>query len=115
MSDSSSAADPPPVAPVRTRAEVEERIAALAPTLRALGVERVRLFGSFARGEQTAESDVDLLVDFPADLTLIGLLKLEHAAEDVLGRKVDVVSSRHLRPRFRQAALQDAHDVAVAA
>ncbi len=76
------------------------------PVLLPYGVEEVALFGSVARGEDTAQSDLDLLVRFvepplrPLSLITWGRLERELAAR--CGRKVDLVSarglSRHLRP-----------------
>ena len=104
-------AAPPPVTPVRSRGEVERRVAELAPTLRALGVERVELFGSFARGEQTDSSDVDLLADFARGTTLIDLIAAEDALSEVLGRKTDLVSRGGLSPYIGPHILRDARPV----
>ena len=104
----------PPRPPVRDRAEVEARVAELAPVLRALGVERVRLFGSFARGEQTAESDVDLLVDLRRGTDLFDLVDAAELLEQDCGRSVDLVPFGALSPYFSTTILAEARDVAVA-
>ena len=75
---------------LRRRRAVIERLA------RANRVERVRVFGSVAREEDTANSDVDLLVDPAPDATLFDLAQLEMDLEALLERPVDVVSSRSL-------------------
>jgi hypothetical protein len=62
---------------------------------------RVRLFGSVARGEEQPGSDIDLLVDFDPDSSLFDLLHLSQALTDLLGRRVDVVSSGGPKPRDR--------------
>lgn len=59
----------------------------------------VRLFGSVARGEDAAASDVDFLVDFEPDATLLDLADLKDEFEAILGRPVDVLSSGGLKPR----------------
>jgi predicted nucleotidyltransferase len=72
------------------------------------GVTRVRIFGSVARGEATPESDIDLLVEtgpetsawFPAGLIL--------DLEQLLGRRVEVVTERALNPAIRDRVLQEA-------
>ena len=76
------------------------------PVLLPYGVEEVALFGSVARGEDTAQSDLDLLVRFAEPplkpLSLITWGRLERELAERCGRKVDLVSarglSRHLRP-----------------
>lgn len=72
------------------------------------GARNVRVFGSIARGQATPESDLDLVVDFD-----IGRSLLDHGAlimdlEEALGCRVDVVSSRGMRERFRERVLADA-------
>jgi predicted nucleotidyltransferase len=72
------------------------------------GVVRVRVFGSAARGEATSASDVDFLVEtgpvtsawFPAGLML--------DLEALLGRRVEIVTERALRPELRESVLRDA-------
>lgn len=61
------------------------------------GARNVRVFGSVARGEDTAESDVDLLVDLDPGVGLFALGALEVELEELLGREVDVVIARALR------------------
>lgn len=57
------------------------------------------LFGSVARGDDTASSDVDLLVDFADDSSLFDLLHLQDELGELLGCQVDVVSTGALKPR----------------
>lgn len=69
---------------------------------------RVRVFGSVARGEAKSDSDVDFLVDFEPDASLLDQVGLIHDLHDLLGVDVDVVSSDGLRPRhepIRQEAV----------
>ncbi|WP_369371306.1 nucleotidyltransferase domain-containing protein [Promicromonospora sp. Populi] len=61
------------------------------------GIRNVRVFGSVARGEDTSESDVDLLVDLDPGVGLFALGALEVELEEMLGREVDVVIARALR------------------
>jgi predicted nucleotidyltransferase len=75
---------------------------------RAYGVRNVRIFGSFARGEQRKTSDVDLLVDPPDTMSLLDLSGLKIDLEDALHRKVDVVLARSIKPALREAILADA-------
>ncbi len=72
------------------------------------GAHNIRIFGSMARGEQQIDSDVDLLVDFEPGRSLLDLTGLWLDLERVLGCKVDVVSSRGLKPRLSAEVLRDA-------
>lgn len=60
---------------------------------------RVRLFGSVARGEEHADSDIDFLVDFGEGSSLFDLMHLSDALEDLLGHRVDIVSAGGLKSR----------------
>lgn len=59
----------------------------------------VSLFGSTARGEDTASSDLDFLVEFDHDSSLLDLLRMQDELAALLGCSVDVVSTRGLKPR----------------
>ena len=68
------------------------------------------LFGSFARGEETSSSDVDILVRFDRTTSPIGLLaymRMHRELEERLGRKVDLVEEGTLRPAAQQTANRD--------
>ncbi|TVQ51321.1 MAG: DNA polymerase subunit beta [Spirulina sp. DLM2.Bin59] len=68
----------------------------------------VRVFGSIARGEATETSDVDFLVDLPADQSLLKRIALQQELEDLLGCPVDVVKPSNLRASIRERVLQEA-------
>lgn len=65
------------------------------------GVESLRLFGSMARGDASAASDVDLLVRFRSTPTFSGFMRLRIFLEDLLGLKVDLVTESGLREEVR--------------
>jgi predicted nucleotidyltransferase len=69
------------------------------------GVVRASVFGSFARGEATASSDVDFLVEFEKGRTLVDLSGLRLDLREVLGRDVDVATLRSLHPKLRDRIL----------
>ncbi|MFT2721003.1 HepT-like ribonuclease domain-containing protein [Deinococcus sp. A31D244] len=79
----------------------------------ALGVTRVRVFGSVARGEAGEASDIDLLIDFaPGEARgLLDLMRVREVCERALARRVDVVTEAALRPPLRGEILADAVDV----
>ena len=72
------------------------------------GARNVRVFGSVARGEADAESDVDFVVDLEPGRSLLDLGGLLMDLRDLLGRDVDVVTERGLRERVRRRVLSDA-------
>ena len=81
------------------------------PNLRAdFGVERIGIFGSFARGEQKRTSDVDVLVEFaPGKATFDNFMKLAFYLEDLFSRKVDLLTvkgvDRYIRPRVESEVI----------
>lgn len=75
------------------------------------GVRRLAVFGSTARGEDRADSDVDILVEFENDPTFRSFMGLKVFLEDALGRKVDLVTSDALKPRLRDVITREAVDV----
>ena len=72
------------------------------------GITDVRVFGSMARGEATEESDIDLLVNLPPGVSGLALGGLLMDVQDLLGRKVDVVTERGLHPALREQVLREA-------
>ena len=72
------------------------------------GAHNVRVFGSVARGDQSYDSDIDFLVDFEPGRSLLDLTGLWLDLETVLGCRVDVVSSRGLKPRLASEVMRDA-------
>ena len=80
-------------------------MAKVLPLLQPYGVEEVALFGSVVRGEETEESDLDILVRFAEPphkpLSLITWGRLEREMGERCGRKVDLVSARGLSPHLR--------------
>lgn len=88
--------------------ELRRRRALIERLARANNVERVRVFGSVARQQDDADSDIDLLVDPAPDATLFDLAQLELDVEELLGRKVDVVSARSLDPERDAGILAEA-------
>jgi uncharacterized protein len=72
------------------------------------GASNVRVFGSVARGEADAASDIDFLVDFEPGRSLLDLAALLVDLEDLLGHPVDVVTEPGLKARIRQRVLAEA-------
>ncbi len=72
------------------------------------GAYNVRIFGSVARGEADEKSDIDLLVNMESGRSLLDLCGLFIDLEELLGRKVDVVTEKGLRDRIRNRDLNEA-------
>lgn len=72
------------------------------------GARHVRVFGSVARGEAESESDVDFLVKMAPDRSLLDLSALAADLEELLGRKVDVVSEDGIYWLLRRRILKEA-------
>jgi predicted nucleotidyltransferase/DNA-binding XRE family transcriptional regulator len=72
------------------------------------GLANVRVFGSVARGEETEESDIDLLVDIAPEVGLLGLARCQHELQLVLGAPVDLVPASDLKRGVARSVLVDA-------
>jgi predicted nucleotidyltransferase len=70
-------------------------------------VSMLGVFGSVARGEATAQSDVDLLVKFSNRKSLLAVVSLERQLSDALGRKVDLLTEAAISPYLRSRILRD--------
>jgi predicted nucleotidyltransferase len=81
-----------------------------APELKEAGLVHLRLFGSVARGQANAQSDVDLLADFDHSrrITLVTLGRLENHLSRLLGTKVELSSPDWMREPVRGQALREA-------
>ena len=89
------------------RDEILQRLSFHKEDLTRLGVKSLALFGSVARQEARATSDVDLLVEFEGAATLDRYVDLESYLEGVLGCSVDLVTRRSLKPRLRSSIEKD--------
>ncbi len=71
---------------------IEEIAAAVKPVAEKYGIEKVWLFGSYARGEATEDSDVDLLVDSKRIMNMFELGGLSEDLKEALGKDVDIIT-----------------------
>lgn len=103
-------------APVCTRSDVLDRLHEVEAEIRGLGVRRLALFGSFARSEPRADSDVDVLVEFsPGQKSFDRFMSLCDLLEETLARRVEVVTMEALSPHIGPHILAEAQDVVRAA
>jgi uncharacterized protein len=99
-----------------TREEAIQRLLAIEPDIRALGVQRLAIFGSVARGQAHPDSDVDLLIQFfPGAKTYDRFLALSELLEARLGRRVELITVEALSPFLGPRILAEAEDVLRAA
>lgn len=91
------------------RGDVLARLSEKLPEIQdRFGVKTLSVFGSVAREEANAESDVDLLVEFDKVPGLVGYMDLKFFLEALLKRSVDLATPRSLKPRIRAQILQEA-------
>lgn len=78
-----------------------------APILKESGIIRSSIFGSYVRGEQTEDSDIDLLVEYPEGLSLFDVAEIKYKLEDALGKNVDLVDFNRIKPRLKSYILSE--------
>lgn len=79
----------------------------MTPILRANDVEFAGVFGSYARGEERSDSDVDVLVRFKDGKSMLGIIALEMELSERLGLKVDLVTERGLCAHIKERVFKD--------
>ncbi len=101
---------------VDTRRELDELLNTHASRIREFGVEQIGVFGSFARGEQTDTSDIDLMVVFaPGKKTYRNFIDLAYFLEDNAGRRIELLTPEALSDRIRDRVLSQVDYVPLAA
>jgi len=91
-----------------TKADILKRRDEIIAAGKRHGASNFRLFGSVARGDAVEDSDVDLIVHFEPERSLIDHGGLIDDLEELLGIKVDVISEGGMRDRFRHEVMKDA-------
>ncbi|MBS1625453.1 MAG: nucleotidyltransferase family protein [Bacteroidetes bacterium] len=69
---------------------------------------RAAIFGSFARGDQNENSDIDLLIEYAAPPSLFDILRLERQLQDATSRKIDLVEYAAIKPSIKEKILSQA-------
>ncbi|MEZ4708090.1 MAG: nucleotidyltransferase family protein [Caldilineaceae bacterium] len=89
--------------------EISNQLRSTLPLLRQqYHIKSLSLFGSYVRNEQRPDSDLDLLVTFQEEPTLLQFVELENKLSDILGVKVDLVMSDSLKPAIGAVILKEA-------
>lgn len=84
------------------KTDLEQIKRKIIPILKQAGVKRSSLFGSYVRGEERENSDIDILVEFPRGKSLFDFIGLQLKLEDVLGRKIDLGEYTTIKPRLKE-------------
>ena len=93
---------------MKSKEDIQASLAGLKDTLRReYGVTEIGLFGSCVRGDQGAESDVDILVDFERPLGLLEFVGLKYYLSEALDIRVDLVMKKALRPAIGERILRE--------
>jgi hypothetical protein len=101
---------------IRTKHDIMNVLQQHHTHLRDLGIKRIGLFGSFVRGEQRPESDIDFLVEFESGRkTFDTFMELSFFLEDVLQHKVELVTVESLSPYIGPYILKEVEYAALAA
>lgn len=79
----------------------------ITPILKKNDVIKASVFGSFARGEETPGSDIDILVELRRDKSLLDLIHLKNELEDLLRQKVDLLTYGGVNPRLKAYIYKD--------
>jgi len=92
---------------MKTEEGIKETLKRFKPVLKEkFKVKEIGIFGSYVRGEGSKESDVDILVEFSAPIGW-EFIDLQEFLEEILGRKVDLVTVRALKPQLRDKILKE--------
>jgi uncharacterized protein len=101
---------------IKTKQDIMEALQQNRARLKALGVSRIGIFGSFVRGEQHDESDIDLLVEFDlGKKTFDAFMELSFYLEEILHRKVQLFTVESLSPYIGPHILKEVEYAAIAA
>lgn len=77
------------------------------PILQNYNVSRAGLFGSYAKGEYTEESDIDILIQLDNKISLLEFVRIKLDLEDKLNKKVDLVEYKAIKPRLKNRILSE--------
>ena len=100
------------VTPVREKQDLFQRLADESARIRAHGVRRLGVFGSFVRNEQSPGSDVDILVEFQSgEKSFDNFMGLADLLEEILRRRVELVTTEGLSPYLGPRILADVENV----
>lgn len=89
------------------QAKIDQIKSKVIPILKQAGVTRSAIFGSYVRGEEREDSDIDMLVELPEGKSLLDLVRLEKKLEKSLGQKVDLLTFKSVHPLVKNYIARD--------
>lgn len=92
---------------MKTSLNLEQIKKKILPVLKEAGVIRSSVFGSYVRGDNQADSDVDMLVELPDGKSLLDLVRLQRQLAEVLGKKVDLITYNSIHPLLKNYIEKD--------
>lgn len=104
------------IAVIKTKQDIFRIISTHQARFESLGVSRLGLFGSFVRGAQNTDSDIDILVEFlPGEKSFDSFIQLSFLLEELLERPVELVTVESLSPYLKPHILKEVEFAAIAA
>ena len=89
--------------------EIKTNLRAIKPYMTSVyNIDNLYIFGSYARGEQTSKSDIDILVDFKTTPDLLTFIEIEEFLSEKLHAKVDLIPKRKLKHQLKKHILSEA-------
>jgi len=88
-------------------AQMENIKTKILPILKKAKIKKAALFGSYARGDHTKTSDIDILVELPNDATLFELGGLKVTLEEKLHKRVDLITYKSISPIIKDSILSN--------
>src|SRR2546423_1884932 len=92
---------------MKKQAKLEEIKEKVAPILKQADIKKAALFGSYVRGEETEKSDIDIVVEYPPETSLFDVVDLKLKLEDVLGKRVDLIGYKTIKPLLKPHILSE--------
>ncbi len=77
------------------------------PTLKKEKIKKAGIFGSYSRGDHKPSSDIDILIQAPASISLIDLIRIKNSLEKKLRKKVDLVEYQTIKPQIKKQILSE--------
>lgn len=81
------------------------------PIFKAAGINHSAIVGSYARGEENSKSDIDFLVTFPNNTTLMDIVRLKRVLENTLNKEVDLISMNALSPMIKDSLIANQYPI----